>query len=120
MAEYERLTPPREGQRVRIREDGGLEVPDEPIIPWIEGDGIGPDIWVGTRHVLDGAVSRAYQGKLRIVWFEIFAGDKARRHYGEGVYLPEDTFRDWSANASAASGLPRPRTCSSSSHRGPT
>ena len=78
---------------MRIGEDGGLEVPDEPIIPWIEGDGIGPDIWVAARHVFDGAVSRAYQGKRRIVWFEIFAGDKARRHYGEGVYLPEDTFR---------------------------
>ncbi len=93
MAEYERLTPPHEGQRVRIGEDGRLEVPDEPIIPWIEGDGIGPDIWVGARHVLDGAVSRAYQGKRRIVWFEIFAGEKAWRHYGEEVYLPEDTFR---------------------------
>ncbi len=89
----ERLTPPRDGQRVRIGENGGLEVPDEPIIPWIEGDGIGPDIWVAARHVFDGAVSRAYQGKRRIVWFEILAGDKARRHYGVGVYLPEDTLR---------------------------
>ncbi|RJP72153.1 MAG: NADP-dependent isocitrate dehydrogenase, partial [Candidatus Abyssobacteria bacterium SURF_17] len=70
-------------------EDGGLKVPDNPIVPFIEGDGTGPDIWAAAVRVFDAAVNFAYAGKRRIQWFEICAGEKALDKYGE--YLPEDT-----------------------------
>ena len=60
--------------------------PDRPVIPFIEGDGIGPDIWAATRKVLDAAVEKAYEGKRGIVWYEVFAGEKANEAYGE--WLP--------------------------------
>jgi isocitrate dehydrogenase len=68
-------------------------VPDDPIIPFIEGDGTGPDIWKATRPVLDAAVERAFAGKRRIQWMEVFAGEKATRVYGEGTWLPDETLR---------------------------
>ncbi len=70
-------------------EEGGLQVPDRPIIPFIEGDGIGPDIWSATQKVLDGAVSKAYAGRRRIAWKEILAGEKAKEQTGE--WLPQAT-----------------------------
>jgi isocitrate dehydrogenase len=85
---YEKLVPPSEGTRITIK-DGKIVVPDEPIIPFIEGDGIGPDIWAAANRVIDAAVQKAYGGKRRIVWFEIFAGEKANGKYGN--YLPNDT-----------------------------
>jgi isocitrate dehydrogenase len=88
MPEFDNLTPPAKGQMIRI-EDEGIVVPDDPIIPFIEGDGIGPDIWRATKHVLDNAVGKAYENKKRIVWFEVLAGDKAHERVGE--WLPEDT-----------------------------
>jgi isocitrate dehydrogenase len=84
------LTPPKEGHRIEIRE-GRLHVPDTPIIPFIEGDGTGPDIWRATVRVLDAAVRNAYGGKRRIVWFEVFAGEKAHNQFG--TWLPDDTLR---------------------------
>ncbi len=87
--EFKKLTPPDEGEKIRIEGDG-IVVPDEPIIPFIEGDGIGPDIWRASKRVLDAAVQKAYEGQRRIVWFEIFAGEKAKAKYDE--WLPEDTF----------------------------
>ena len=79
---------PREGTRIRF--DGGrLSVPDDPIILFIEGDGIGPDIWAASVRVLDEAVAKAFGGKKRIVWDEIFVGEKAQKIYGEA--LPEGT-----------------------------
>lgn len=86
----ETLTPPREGEAIRI-EDGRLHVPPTPIIPFIEGDGIGPDIWRASQRVFDAAIQRAYSGQRRIIWFEIFAGEKAHRTVGS--WLPEDTLR---------------------------
>lgn len=68
-------------------------VPDYPIIPFIEGDGTGPDIWAATRPVLDSAVREAYKGKRRIVWLEVLAGEKARRIYGADKSLPEETLK---------------------------
>ena len=62
---------------------------DRPIIPFIEGDGIGPDIWVASVRVLDAAVTKAFGGKKRIVWYEFYAGEKAQKIYGE--VLPEET-----------------------------
>ena len=66
---------PSGGQKITM-EDGKLNVPDNPIIPFIEGDGIGPDIWVASVRVLDSAVEKAYGGKKKIHWMEVFAGEK--------------------------------------------
>ncbi len=85
---FEKLNLPLEGQRIEV-EEGQLKVPSEPIIPFIEGDGIGPDIWAAAGRVLDAAVQKAYGGKRRIRWFEVYAGGKARDRYGE--WLPQDT-----------------------------
>jgi isocitrate dehydrogenase len=85
---YKDLTAPREGEAITMR-DGTLEVPDAPIIPFIEGDGTGPDIWRAAQMVFDAAVERAYGGRRRIVWFEVLAGEKARDQLQN--WLPEDT-----------------------------
>jgi isocitrate dehydrogenase len=85
---YTTLTPPRNGESITLR-DGTLVVPDEPIIPFIEGDGTGPDIWRASKHVFDEAVRIAYGGTRRIVWFETLAGEKAKNELES--WLPEDT-----------------------------
>jgi isocitrate dehydrogenase len=87
---YEKLTPPTEGEKITIK-DGKLNVPDNPIIPFIEGDGTGPDIWRAARMVFVAAVEKAYGGKRKVVWFEIYAGEKANKVYGREVWLPDDT-----------------------------
>jgi len=79
-------------------------VPDFPIIPFIEGDGIGPDIWAASKSVLDAAVERAYAGKRRISWREILAGEKAQAQYGPANPLPKETlsaisFTAWPSKA---------------------
>jgi len=76
------------GQSIVWR-DGRLEVPERPIVPFIEGDGIGPDIWAATQHVLDAAVERAYGGSRSIAWLEILAGEKAKERTNE--WLPQET-----------------------------
>jgi len=68
---------------------GELQVPDTPIIPFIEGDGTGRDIWKASRRVFDAAVEQAYGGKRRVAWFEVFAGEKAFNTFKE--WLPNDT-----------------------------
>ncbi len=73
-------------------EDGRLVVPEHPVIPFIEGDGVGPEIWRATRRVLDAAVERAFGSRRRIVWREVLAGEKAHRETGE--WLPEATLRE--------------------------
>ena len=85
---FEKLNVPLEGKRIEA-EDGKLRVPSHPILPFIEGDGIGPDIWAAARRVLDAAVKKTYGGKRLIHWFEVYAGGKARDKYGE--WLPQDT-----------------------------
>ncbi|MBR9977737.1 MAG: NADP-dependent isocitrate dehydrogenase [Bacteroidetes bacterium] len=87
---YQLLTPPATGGTIRV-DNGTLIVPDDPIIPFIEGDGIGPDIWAAAVRVFDAAVEKAYGGKKKIQWFEIYAGEKAVAKYGEDVWLPDDT-----------------------------
>ncbi|MBI5118723.1 isocitrate dehydrogenase (NADP(+)) [Candidatus Poribacteria bacterium] len=84
---YEKLIQPA-GENIII-EDGELKVPDNPIIPFIEGDGTGPDIWTAAVRVFDAAVAFAYDGRRRIRWLETYAGEKALERYGE--YLPQDT-----------------------------
>ena len=85
---FDRITPPDTGEKITVQ-DGKLVVPDTPVLPFIEGDGIGPDIWAATQRVLDAAVEKAYNGMKQITWFEIFAGEKAKDKYDE--WLPEDT-----------------------------
>ncbi|MFH2012656.1 MAG: isocitrate dehydrogenase (NADP(+)) [Pseudomonadota bacterium] len=79
------------GNRISVNPDGSLKVPDDPIIPFIEGDGVGPDIWAVSSKVLEAAVARAYGGKRIIHWHEIYAGEKAKEEYGE--WLPADTIK---------------------------
>ena len=80
---------PASGQRITFAE-GSLRVPDEPIIPFIEGDGTGPDIWNATVRVVDAAIEKAYRGQKKIHWYEIYAGEKAYNTFGE--WAPQDTF----------------------------
>lgn len=87
---YTKLIPPSEGNKISVQ-DGKLHVPDNPIIPFIEGDGTGPDIWRASQRVFNAAVDKAYGGKRKIVWFELYAGEKSVREYGDGVWLPDDT-----------------------------
>ncbi len=91
MSTYQHIQVPREGERTTIGGDGRWQVPDRPIVPYIEGDGTGPDIWRASQIVFDAAVAKAYGGRRRIVWMEIYAGEKAVRLYGEGQWLPEET-----------------------------
>ena len=82
---------PTQGQKITVRADGTLNVPDQPIIPYIEGDGTGVDITPVMIRVVDAAVAKAYGGKRKISWMEIFAGEKATRVYGPDVWLPDET-----------------------------
>ena len=91
MPTYQKLTPPRAGRKITRDASGRLVVPDDPIIPFIEGDGTGPDIWAASVRVFDAAVEKAYGGKRRIVWYEIYAGEKANAGLRRGTWLPEDT-----------------------------
>jgi isocitrate dehydrogenase len=88
MARFDKLALPTTGEKMTM-ENGALKVPPQPIIPFIEGDGIGPDIWAAAQRVLDAAVQIAYHGERKIAWFEIFAGEKAYEKYGE--WLPAAT-----------------------------
>lgn len=90
MTEYKHISVPAEGEKISIK-DEKLHVPDNPIIPFIEGDGTGPDIWRASQMVFDAAVEKAFKGKKKIVWMEIFAGEKATQVYGENEWLPEET-----------------------------
>ena len=85
---YEKIKIPANGEKISIK-DGKLLIPDKPIIPYIEGDGTGPDIWRASRLVFDTAIQKAYNGKREIKWMEVYAGEKAQNLYG--AYLPEET-----------------------------
>jgi len=87
---FDKIVLPSEGEKIQVAEDK-LVVPDRPIIPFIEGDGIGPDIMRAAQGVWNAAVAKAYGGSRKIVWLELFAGEKALQRYGE--LLPQDTFR---------------------------
>jgi len=95
---YVKLTPPTQGQKITMGADGKLVVPDNPVLLFIEGDGTGPDLWAASRRVFDAAVEKAYAGKRKIEWFEVFAGEKANTVYGPATWLHEDTlvaFREY-------------------------
>ena len=88
MANFKDVTPPAGGQTISIS-GGKLNVPDHPIIPFIEGDGTGPDIWRASVRVFDAAVQKAYGGKKKIAWMEVFAGEKSFKKFNN--WLPDDT-----------------------------
>src|SRR5436190_2113025 len=91
---YKNITPPA-GDKISTSE-GKLNVPDQPVIPFIRGDGTGPDIWAASVRVLDAAVEKAYHGQKKISWFEVFAGQAAKDKFDE--WLPDDTveaFREY-------------------------
>ncbi|MBD3403990.1 NADP-dependent isocitrate dehydrogenase, partial [candidate division GN15 bacterium] len=89
MAGYKHIEVPKDGKQIKVR-NKKLVIPDNPIIPVIEGDGIGRDIMKATRRVVDAAVEKSYKGKKRIVWMDVYAGENANELYGE--WLPQETF----------------------------
>ncbi|HZG77520.1 MAG TPA: NADP-dependent isocitrate dehydrogenase [Paenibacillus sp.] len=89
MVQFEQYALPTEGERITIDANGKLNVPNNPIIPFIEGDGTGPDIWNASQRILDAAVEKAYKGEKKIAWYEVFAGEKAFNTYNS--WLPADT-----------------------------
>ncbi|UCG76395.1 MAG: NADP-dependent isocitrate dehydrogenase [Gemmatimonadota bacterium] len=97
----EQRSVPTFGESIRL-EEGGLRVPEEPIIPFIEGDGIGPDIWRASQHVFDAAVERAYGGRRRIAWEEVLAGEQAYDRVGN--WLPDETLSTIEARLVAIKG----------------
>ncbi|HSR62792.1 MAG TPA: NADP-dependent isocitrate dehydrogenase [Gammaproteobacteria bacterium] len=84
-----KITPPKNGKKITLRKKGDLNVPDNPVIPFIEGDGIGPDVWNATKQVLDAAVEKAYGKRRKIHWMEIYAGEKANQMTGQ--WLPDES-----------------------------
>ena len=91
MTHYQHIKVPAEGQKITVNADMSLNVPDQPIIPYIEGDGTGLDITPVMLKVVDAAVEKSYGGRRKIQWMEVFAGEKATRIYGPDVWLPEET-----------------------------
>ena len=91
MTSYQHIQVPAEGQKITVNPDLTLNVPDQPIIPFIEGDGTGIDITPVMLEVVDAAVAKAYGGQRKIRWMEIFAGEKSTRVYGPDVWLPDET-----------------------------
>ena len=88
---YQHINVPASGQKITVNGDFSLNVPDEPIIPYIEGDGIGQDITPVMLKVVDAAVAKAYGGKRKIHWMEVYAGEKSTQVYGPDVWLPAET-----------------------------
>jgi isocitrate dehydrogenase len=87
---FKKVVVPGEGEKIQLK-DGKLHVPDHPIVCFIEGDGTGVDIWAASQPVLDAAVAKAYGGKRKIAWMEVYSGEKANEVYGEPIWLPDET-----------------------------
>ena len=81
---------PGQGEKISIK-DSVLNVPNNPIVPYIEGDGTGPDIWKATVNVINSAVEKAYNREKKIHWMEIYAGEKSNDVYGSNTWLPDET-----------------------------
>ncbi|MBK7264889.1 MAG: isocitrate dehydrogenase (NADP(+)) [Ignavibacteriales bacterium] len=90
MGNYKHVKVPEFGAKITV-DNGKLVVPDNPVLLYIEGDGTGPDIWKASQHVFDAAVEKAYGGKKKVAWAEIYAGEKSLEVYGENEWLPEET-----------------------------
>src|SRR5438132_4442921 len=93
MPTYQHVTVPTGGQKITVNKDFSLNVPDQPIIPYIEGDGTGLDITPVMIKVVDAAVAKSYGGKRKISWMEVYAGEKSTRVYGSDVWLPDETLQ---------------------------
>ena len=107
--QYDHIVVPAEGERITLNPDFSLNVPNHPIIPFVEGDGIGIDVTPVMKRVVDAAVAKAYAGKRRIVWMEIYAGEKSNRIYGAGAWFPEETLqalRDFVVSIKGPLGTP--------------
>jgi isocitrate dehydrogenase len=87
---FQKIIVPNHGEKITLT-DGKLHVPDNPIVAFIEGDGTGVDIWAASQPVLDAAVEKAYGGKRKIAWMEVYAGEKANEVYNEPIWLPQET-----------------------------
>jgi len=87
---YQKIVVPADGDKIKVNADLSLNVPNHPIIPFIEGDGIGVDITPTMKAVVDAAILKAYGGKRSIEWMEVYCGEKANKIYGN--YMPEETF----------------------------
>ncbi|HBC85497.1 MAG TPA: NADP-dependent isocitrate dehydrogenase [Lentisphaeria bacterium] len=90
MSKFKKITVPK-GDKIKVGKNGELQIPENPIIGFIEGDGIGADITKASMHIWENAVKKAYGGKRKIAWMEIYAGEKANALYGENTWLPEET-----------------------------
>jgi isocitrate dehydrogenase len=88
---YEKIVVPRDGQKIELGTNGRPKVPDHPVVPFIEGDGTGPDITRAAMVVWNAAVEAAYGGKRKVSWMEVYAGEKANAVYGKSVWLPDET-----------------------------
>ncbi|HLA43734.1 MAG TPA: NADP-dependent isocitrate dehydrogenase, partial [Aggregatilineales bacterium] len=88
---YEKIQIPTEGEKITVSSDGKLMIPDNPILLFIEGDGIGYDIMTASKRIWDAAVTKAYGGARKVSWMEVYAGEKAAGIY-DGDYMPEETF----------------------------
>lgn len=97
---FDKIQIPEVGEKITMGEDGALNMPNQPIVTFIEGDGTGPDIWAAAQRVLDAAVEKAYAGERKIAWMEVFAGEKSWNMYGhtDDAWLPSETldaFREY-------------------------
>jgi isocitrate dehydrogenase len=88
---FDKITVPADGEKISVNADHSLNVPNRPIVPFIEGDGIGVDVTPAMKTVVDAAVAKAYDGGKSIAWMEVFAGEKANNLYGGDVWLPDET-----------------------------
>ncbi len=106
---YDHIVVPAEGERITLNPDFSFNVPNHPIVPFVEGDGIGIDVTPVMRRVVDAAVDKAYAGKRRIAWMEIYAGEKSNRIYGAGAWFPDETLqalRDFVVSIKGPLGTP--------------
>jgi isocitrate dehydrogenase len=90
---FDKIEIPANAEKITVNPDNSINVPNNPIIPYIEGDGIGVDITPVMQKVVDAAVDKSYNGERKIAWMEIYAGEKSTQVYGEGVWLPEETLQ---------------------------
>ncbi len=106
---YDHIVVPADGERITLNPDFSLNVPERPIIPFVEGDGIGIDVTPVMQRVVNAAVSRAYGARRRISWMEVYAGEKASKVYGAGAWFPEETLqalRDFVVSIKGPLGTP--------------
>jgi isocitrate dehydrogenase len=93
MAKYLKLNPPKRGSKITVAKNGQLQVPDDPIVPFIQGDGIGPETWKAVQRVFELSVEQCYGNAKRLEWLEVHAGERGNQLYGPNNWLPEDTIR---------------------------